>query len=44
VVTGQIDVRNIEVGDIPENELIEEAFEDEQEEESLELVGAGDDY
>lgn len=43
VVTGQIDVRNIEFSDIPENELIEEALEEEQEEESLELVGAGDD-
>ena len=43
VVTGQIDVRNIEVGDIIEKEIIEEAFEEEQEEESLELVGARDD-
>ncbi|MFI0434996.1 MAG: restriction endonuclease subunit S [Parachlamydiaceae bacterium] len=43
VVTGQIDVRNIEIDDIVEEELIEEALEEEQEEESLELVGAGDD-
>lgn len=43
VVTGQIDVRNIEFSDSPENELTEEALEEEQEEESLELIGAGDD-
>jgi len=39
VVTGQIDVRNIEIGDI----IDEEPLAEEQEEESLELVGAGDD-
>lgn len=43
VVTGQIDVRDVKIGDIPENELIEEALEEELEEESLELIGASDD-
>jgi type I restriction enzyme S subunit len=43
VVTGQIDVRDIEISNIVEGELIEETFEEEQEEESLEFVGAGDD-
>jgi len=43
VVTGQIDVRNIEVSDIVEEERIEDILEEEQEEESLEFVGAGDD-
>lgn len=43
VVTGQIDVRNIEIVDIVEEELIENILEEEQEEESLELIGAGDD-
>lgn len=43
VVTGQIDVRNIEIGDIVEKELIEEPLGEEQEEEALELVGVGDD-
>lgn len=43
VVTGQIDVRNIEIGDIAEKNLIEEALEEDQEKEFLELVGAGDD-
>lgn len=43
VVTGQFDIRNIEIDDIVEEGLIEETFEEEQEDESLELVGAGDD-
>lgn len=43
VVTGQIDVRNIEIGDIVDEKLIEEPLEEEQEEESLELVGVSDD-
>ncbi len=43
VVTGQIDVRNIEISDIIEEELIQEVLEEEQEEESLEFIGAGDD-
>lgn len=43
VVTGQIDVRNIEITDIVEEERIKDIFEEEQEDESLELVGAGDD-
>lgn len=43
VVTGQIDVRNIEIVDIVEEELIEDILEEEQEEESLELIGASDD-
>ncbi len=43
VMTGQIDVRDIEISDIIEGELIEETIEEEQEEESLELVGAGND-
>lgn len=43
VVTGKIDVRNIEIVDIVEEELIENILEEEQEEESLELIGASDD-
>lgn len=43
VVTGQIDVRNIVISDIVGEEFNEEALEEEQEEQSLELVGAGDD-
>lgn len=43
VVTGQLDVRNIEISDIAEEDYIEETLEEEQEEESLELVGASDD-
>lgn len=43
VVTGQIDVRNIEITDIVEEERIEDILEEEHEEESLELIGAGDD-
>lgn len=43
VVTGQIDVRNIEIVDIVEEELIEDILDEEQEEGSLELIGAGDD-
>lgn len=42
-VTGQLDVRNIEISDIAEEDHIEETLEEEQEEESLELVGASDD-
>ncbi|CDR33741.1 restriction endonuclease subunit S [Criblamydia sequanensis] len=43
MVTGQIDIRNIEVDGIAEEDLIEETLREEQEEESLELIGAGDD-
>ena len=42
VVTGQLDVRNIEITAIIEEERIEDILEEDQEEESLELIGAGD--
>lgn len=43
VVTGQINVQNIELGEVDLNGFEDDILEDDQDEESLELIGASDD-